>query len=175
MKKYIYTAIATLSLFIVSCSIVDQLLTFTISDQTTITIKTGFPVGTAMSFLTPEVTTNSSAEFENNNTKADLVKDVKLKELTLTITDPTAKTFSFLKSIHLYISTDSNDEIELAFKDDINSTSSTITLTTTAAKLDKYIKAPFFKLRTEAVTKETIAEDITIKADMKFRVTADPF
>jgi hypothetical protein len=91
-----------------------------------------------MSFLTPEVTTNSSAEFENNNTKADLVKDVKLKELTLTITDPTAKTFSFLKSIHLYISTDSNDEIELAFKDDINSTSSTITLTTTAAKLDKY-------------------------------------
>jgi hypothetical protein len=100
---------------------------------------------------------------------------VKLKELTLTITDPTAKTFSFLKSIHLYIFTDSNDEIELAFKDDINSTSSTITLTTTAAKLDKYIKAPFFKLRTEAVTKETIAEDITIKADMKFRVTADPF
>jgi hypothetical protein len=29
-----------------SCSIVDQLLTFTISNQTSITIGTGFPIGT---------------------------------------------------------------------------------------------------------------------------------
>jgi hypothetical protein len=43
-----------------------------------------------------------------------------LKELTVTITDPANKTFSFLKSIRLYISTDAN-EIELAYKDDINS------------------------------------------------------
>lgn len=175
MKKYIYTAFATLSLFIISCSVVDQLLTFTISDQTTITIETGFPIGTAISIITPEVTTNSSAEFENNNTKANLVKDVKLKELTLTLTDPANKTFSFLKSIHIYISTDANDEIELAYKEDINSTSNTLTLTTTTEKLDKYIKASSYKLRTKAVTKETIAQDITLKADMKFRVTADPF
>jgi hypothetical protein len=55
---------------------------------------------------------------------------VRLKELTVTITDPANKTFSFLKSIRLYISTD-NDEIELAYKDDINSTSNTLTLTPT--------------------------------------------
>jgi hypothetical protein len=53
---------------------------------------------------------------------------VRLKELTVTITDPANKTFSFLKSIRLYISTDA-DEIELAYKDDINSTSNTLTLT----------------------------------------------
>lgn len=175
MKIKSFAIITLLALFIVSCSIVDKLLTFTISDQTTITIATGFPIGTAMSIITPEVTTNSSSEFENNNTKANLVKDVTLKELTLTITDPTDKTFSFLKSIHLYISTDANDEIELAYLDDINSNANTITLITTAAKLDKYIKASSYKLRTKAVTKETIAQDVSIKADMKFRVTADPF
>jgi hypothetical protein len=62
----------------------------------------------------------------------------------------------------------------LAYKDDINSTSNTLTLTTTE-KLDKYIKASSYKLRTEAVIKETLPTDITVKADMKFRVTADPF
>ena len=175
MKKHTFTILATLALFIVSCSIVDQLLTFTISNQTTITIKSGFPIGTATSIIIPEVTTNSNAEFENNKTKADLVKDVKLKELTLTITDPANKTFSFLKSIELYISTDSNDEILLASKEDINSTSTTLILTPTTTKLDKYLKASSFKLRTKAVIKESISQDITVKGDMKFKVTADPF
>lgn len=175
MKKYTYTALATICLFVASCSVVDQLLTFTISNQTTITIESGFLIGTATSIIIPEVTTNSSAEFENNNTKADLVKDVKLTELTLTITDPTNKTFSFLKSIELYISTDSSDEILLASKNDINSTTNTVVLMPTTVKLDKYIKAPSFKLRTQAVIKESITQDITVKGDMKFKVTADPF
>ena len=46
-----------------------------------------------------QVTTNSSAEFENNKTKASLVKDVKIRSLKLSITDPSDKTFTFLKSI----------------------------------------------------------------------------
>jgi hypothetical protein len=175
LKKYIYIAIATLSLFIISCSVVDQVLTFTISNQTTFKIPSTFPVGTVFPIPTTDIATNSSAEFENNNTKANLVKDVRLKELTVTITDPANKTYSFLKSIRLYISTDANDEIELAYKDDINSNSNTLTLTPTVEKLDKYIKASSFKLRTEAVIKETLNTDITVKADMKFKVTADLF
>ena len=100
---------------------------------------------------------------------------MKLKELKLTITDPSDKSFTFLKSIHLYISTDANDEIELAYSDQINATSNTIKLICTSEKLDKYIKAPSYKLRTKAVIKETITKDVTVKSDMKFRVTADPF
>jgi hypothetical protein len=98
-----------------------------------------------------------------------------LKELKLTITNPTDKTFSFLKSIHLYISTDANDEIELAYLEDISSTTNVLNLTVSGAKLDKYIKAPSYKIRTKAVIKETLTKDIKVKAEMKFRVTADPF
>jgi hypothetical protein len=155
--------------------VVDQLLTFTISNQTSFTIASGFPLNTASEIITPDVTTNSSAEFQNNNTNANLVKDARLKELKVTITNPTDKTFSFLRSIHLYISTDSTDEIELAYLDDINSTTNVLNLTLTDAKLDKYIKASSYKIRTKAVIKETLTKDITVKADMKFRVTADPF
>lgn len=175
MKIKTYTIISLFALFIFSCSVVDNLLTFNVSTQTTFKIASGFPLNIATEIITPDVTTNSSAEFQNNNTKADLVKDVKLKELNLTITDPTDKTFSFLKSIHLYISTDANDEIELAYLDNINASTNTISLTPTSAKLDKYIKATSYKIRAKAVIKETLTQDITVKSDMKFRVTADPF
>jgi hypothetical protein len=90
---------------------------------------------------------------------------VRLKELTVTITDPANKTFKINSSLYF----NRCYEIELAYKDDINSTSNTLTLTPTGEKLDKYIKASSFKLRTEAVIKETLTTDITVKADMKFR------
>ena len=104
-----------------------------------------------------------------------MVKDVKITELKLTITNPTDKTFSFLKSVRLFISTDANDEIELAHLENINVTVNTLSLICTDQRLDKYIKASSYKIRTEAVLKESIAQDISVKADMKFRVTADPF
>lgn len=175
MKIKNYAIILLLSLFVISCSIVDKLLTFTISNSTSIQIDSNLPLGTPFEISTPDITTNSSSEFENNKTKANLVKEVKLKDLILTITDPSDKSFSFLKSVHLYISTDADDEIELAYLDNINTTDNTIQLISTEAKLDKYIKASSYKIRTEAVLKETVTKDVTIKADMNFRVTADPF
>jgi hypothetical protein len=175
MKTKIYLSVVALMLLIISCNVIDDLLTFTIDTQTTFKIASGFPIGTAINVITPDVTTNSSSTFENNNTKAALVKDVKISELKLTITDPSNRSFSFLKSIHLYISTDANDEIELAYLDEINSTSNILNLTCTSQSLDKYIKAPSYKIRAKAVLKESLTQDITVKSDMKFRVTANPF
>ena len=175
MKTKIFAFLTILSLFIVSCSAVDKLLTFTISNSTTFKVQSGGLLDSPFEVATPDVTTNSTSEFKNNNTRTDLVKDVKLDELKLSITSPADKTFSFLKSVHMYISTDANDEIELAYQDNINSTSNAINLTCTSEKLDKYIKAPSYKIRTKVVTRETISKDIEVKADMKFKVTANPF
>jgi hypothetical protein len=175
MKTKIFLPLFTFIFFITSCSVIDDLLTFSVDNQTTFKIESSFPLGTATSIFAPDVTTNSSATFENNNTKADLVKDVTLTSLKLTITEPSNQSFSFLKSVTLYISTDANDEIELAFLKDINSASNIIELIPNKVKLDKYIKASSYKIRTEAVLKETLTQDISIKADMKFKVTADPF
>jgi hypothetical protein len=175
MKTKKFTIIAVLALFTVSCSEIDKLLTFNISNQTTFKIESGLPFNTPFEIATPDVTTNSTSEFKNNNTNADLVKDVKLQELKLTIANPVDKTFSFLKTVHLYISTNTDDEIELAFLDNINANSNTINLTCSSQKLDKYVKSPSYKIRTKVTIKETLTQDITVKADMKFKVTADPF
>ena len=155
MKIKIYAGITLVMLLVFSCSAVDKLLTFTISDEYSFTIPSAIPVGLPLEVTTPNIQSSSSTEFKNNKTNANLVKDVNLSELKLTITDPTDKTFSFLKSIHVYISMDGTDEVELAYLEDINSTTNTISLKTTDNKLDKYIKASSYKLRIKAITKET--------------------
>lgn len=175
MKSKIIALTVFLSIFFNSCNTVDDLLTFTISNDASIKIKSTSPIDLPSEIITPDVTTNSSAEFENNKTKANLVKDVKIKSLKLSITDPSDKTFTFLKSIHLFISTANSDEIELAYLDNINVSSNTIDLICTDKKLDQYIKADSYKIRTKVTLKETLTKDVTVKSDMKFKVTADPF
>ena len=85
MKKYTYITIVTVFLFMISCSVIDNLLTFTISKDAAITIPKGIPVGVSIPGVNQDITTNSTAEFENNDTNVNLVKDFKLKEFTLTM------------------------------------------------------------------------------------------
>lgn len=175
MKSKLIALSLFLAALLSSCDAVDDLLTFTISNETSIKIKSTIPINLPSEIITPDVTTNSSAEFQNNKTKASLVKDVKIKSIRLSVSDPSDKTFTFLKSIHLYISTNDSNEIELAYQDNINSTTNTIDLICTDERLDQYIKADKYKIRTKVTLKETLTKDVTVKADMKFRVTADPF
>lgn len=173
IKTIVITAL--ISLLTISCDEVDKLLTFNISDEATFKINSGLPFDTPFEVATPDITTNSSAEFQNNNTRSDLVKDVKLDHLKLTIINPADKTFSFVKSVHIYISTDGTDEIELAYQDNISTSENTLNLTCTTQKLDKYIKASSYKIRTSVTIRETLTQEVTVKADINFKVTADPF
>lgn len=167
--------LALFTLLLSSCNSIDDLFTFSIDNNATIAIKSSFPVGSPFEVITPEVTTNSSSSFENNKTKASLVKEVKLKSLQLKITSPENKTFTFLKSIRLYISTNDSNEIELAFQENINATSNTIDLQCTTAELDEYLKGDSYQIRTEVTLKETVTENISVDAKMKFKVTANLF
>ena len=171
--KVVLFALAATLLF--ACDEVDELLTFRINDQTSIQIASSAPITLPLGIPTPPVTSNSKQQYENNNTAASLVKDVKLEQLKLTITAPAAKTFSFLKSIRIFISSDQYNEIELASLDNISSTSNTIELTPTTEKLDPYIRASSYELRTEVTTDETLMENVDVRVDLKFVVTADTF
>jgi len=170
--KLILTIFLIGTIFTFSCK---KLLTFDISDSTTTTVNGNvLPFQPPFDVPTPDVTTNSENEFAQNNTNVDLVKEIILKNLKLTITSPSDKTFSFLKSIEIYISADGEDETKLAWKDDIDSNAKSIDLETTTAALDKYVKKDKYKLSTKVVTKETVNEDVDIKIDFTFQVTADP-
>jgi hypothetical protein len=158
-----------------TCKDAEKLLTFRINDSTSIRIESSSPLNLPLGIPTPAVTSNSQQQYENNNTSKNLVKDVQLEELKLTITDPPSKTFSFLKSIHIYISTDQSDEIELASLENVSTNVNVVNLTPTKEKLDVYAKAPSYSLRTEVETDEALTQPVDIQVDLRFVVTADTF
>lgn len=173
MKAKTAILLAAMMIVAISCDNLNDLLTFSVKSSTNITIPSSSPLSLPFEFITPEIQTSSSQDFEKNNTNVDLVKDVKLEELKLTISAPEGKTFSFLKSIRIYISADNVDEILLASAENISSTSNTISLNTSQEKLDDYIKADGYRLRTSTVIRETLTQNVTIKIDLKYKVTAD--
>ena len=150
------------------------MLTFTFSDETTVTIPSASPVETPFDIPTPEINSSAQQEFDNHNTNANLVKDVSLKEIELTITSPDGKTFSFLEDVSLFISTEGEDEVKIAYREDIPADAESIALETTDATLDPYIKAESYSLRTEATTKELLTKDVDVRINLDFEVTADP-
>jgi hypothetical protein len=133
------------------------------------TIIIGFPV----SLHTPELETNSTYEFENKKTRKDLIQDIFLKKLRLTITDPDTETFSFVNSIQLYISTTMLDEVKIAELNDIPAdVGNELELNTLDTDLKEYIKAEKFKLRLRVLSDETIPQDVHIDIYSQFLVDA---
>lgn len=175
MKNKLATFLILLSVITVSCEQINDLLTFEIKDSTEFTIPSFTVVSSPISIPVPPIESSSSQAFENSNTNASLVKDVLLKELNLEILDPEAKSFGFLESIAIYIAAEDVDEVLLASKYDIpEDVGSTIMLDTSGEKLDEYIKRGNYTLRTVVKVKEVPGEDVTVNAEMVFKVTADP-
>ncbi|MCB2406594.1 hypothetical protein [Hymenobacter lucidus] len=173
MKKILLLAPLFLLLGIMSCKKINELLTFNIDYSQNIKIPAS-PVVTVPVILPVPVTTNAEQTFKNNNTSADLVKDVTLTKFTLTITDPAASNFDFLNSISISIGTDQNDIVPLASLAQVPKGVTSIELTPSGAKLDKYLKASSYTLHTQATVNSTIGKEVTVKADSRFKVTADP-
>jgi hypothetical protein len=173
-KKLLFIpAVAAILFSVFSCKKIEDLLKFNINVENNFTVPAAGPLSVPFDILTPQVTTNSTQQFQNNNSDINKVKDIKLKKVDLTIINPPGKTFSFLESVHIYISTDATDEIELAYLDNVSTTANFISLNTTSVSLDKYVKAPSYKLRTKIVTKQTLTQDVEIKNLCQFQVTAN--
>jgi hypothetical protein len=171
--RYTLSYLFGLIVFCSSCKKLEQLFTFTISNESSVTIPSSSPVNLPVDVATPSVSSNSSQEFKNNNTNVNLVKNITLENLQLTITSPSNQTFNFLQSIHIYISTNSSNEIELAHLDQIPTNMSSITLIPTQEALDQYVKASSYNLRTEVVTSQVLTQSVNINVDSKFKVTAN--
>jgi len=172
-KPLLFPVAICLLLSGLSCKKIDELLTFSINVENNFTVGATGPISVPFEILTPQVTTNSTQQFQNNNSNVNKVKDIKLKQVDLQILSPSGKTFSFLQSVHIYISTNASDEIELAYLDDISSTATAISLIPTTASLDKYVKASSYSLRTRIVTKQALTQDVEIKNLCRFQVTAN--
>jgi len=171
MKKTSFIFLLALTA-VAGCSKITELITFKINTQANITVNSSTLLSTPFEISTPGIPTQSSETFENNHTTPDLIKKVAFEEIKLTITSPENKTFSFLKNVHVYISTDDYDELELAYLDNIPADAKSIILNTTAENLEKFVKSSSYRLRTTMETRETLTQATDIRVDMRFAVTA---
>lgn len=162
-------------LVISSCDKLDKLTQFDLDYQTSVTIKSAtiVNINTPFNFYTPAITTNSESELEVNDSRKDLVEQIRVKELKMKITAPEGQTFDFLKSIKIYINAEDLDEKMIAWKTDMTDDgATTITLETADDNLKDYILKDSFQLRTETVTDQALTQDTDIEIDAVFWVDA---
>ncbi len=172
MKKLL-CAIPLFVMFLFSCAKITRLLTFEISSSDNIKIPPAGLISAPVISPVP-VTVSSQNSFENNHTNANLVKDVRLGKLTLTIIDPATENFDFLQSVKISIGTNQNDKVPLASLSNIPTGVTSIALVSGNAPLDKFIKAASYTLYTEVSLRAVVSQELTVRADSKFEVTADP-
>lgn len=162
------------SLYFSACSKVEKLLTFKIKNETSFVVPSTIGINIPYSVPVPDVETNATQAFANNNTDINKVKDIKLEALHLTITTPPGFTFKPIKTIRIYISAQGLEEKLIAYREDIPTMAgNNIALDCTAQNLDVYVKKPAYNLRTETIIREAFFQDVEIKALMTFKVSAD--
>ncbi len=168
-----FAALLTLA-SLVACEKVEDLLRFKINSETSFTVPSTIGLNVSTPLPTPDVTTNASQTFKNNNTDVNKVKDIRLESLVLSITDPANATFAPVKAVRLYISAPGVGEKLLASKENIpTDTGNTLSLDVTGEKMDDFVKRESFQVRTEVVTRQTVFQDTDVTAKMTFGVTAD--
>lgn len=169
--------ILIISLFVIAistgCDQISKLTQFNLEYDQTILIPSASEIDIPSNIPIPDIESNSESSFSVNNTNKDLIENVTLTQMTMTISTPSDGTFSFLKSITVYISADGLDEIEVASKDNIpNTVGNTLELETSDADLQEYIKKDSFNLKVKTVIDELITSDYSIDMHSVFFVDA---
>ncbi|WP_405400681.1 hypothetical protein [Maribacter sp. Asnod2-G09] len=168
-------SIAIICLFTIftACDKLDELTKFDMEYSQRATIPSSAGIDLPFDVFTPEMETNSESTFEVNDTRKDLIEEIKLTELELVIISPESADFSFLNSIEVYISADGLEEIRIASLDEVpEDAGNKITLDTSDTDLKEYIKSDEFSLRLNTVTDELMSSDHELEVNSTFFVDA---
>lgn len=170
-KKSIF--VICLFALITSCDKLDELTKFDMEYSQRATIPSSAGIDLPFDVFTPEIETNSESTFEVNDTRKDLIEEIKLTELEMVIISPDDADFSFLNSIEVYISADGLEEIKIAYLEEVaDDAGSVITLDTSDTDLKEYIKSDEFSLRLNTVTDELMSTDHELEVNSTFFVDA---
>ena len=143
MKKIIqsFTILSLLLLVCNSCKKIDQFTQFSMDFNNEIVIPSSTGISLPINLLTPELETNSESTFEVNDTRKDLIEEIRLTSLILTLNAPDNADFSFLESISVYMNAQDLPEVEIAWEDDVpDNAGNQISLNVSNEDFKEYIK-----------------------------------
>lgn len=155
-----------------SCGVVDKLTTFEIDYTVNVEIPEDNVITLPLDIISPRKQTESNVKFQNNDTRADLIENITLKTLTLTIESPENGNFDFLESIQIFIQSDGLPEVEVANRSSVPNGSMTLNLETFDGDLSEYVKAESFNIRVKVFQDDSIDETLDVRSDLTFKVKA---
>jgi len=165
--------LSIISLVFFGCEIIDDLTKFDMEFKQTVKIPPTTLINTPFDILLPSVETNSESTFGSNNTTKDLIEEIRLKSLKLTISSPSDADFSYLESIEVFISAEDLPELKIAFKEEVSeAVGAELSLDIIGDDLKEYLKKDAFKIRLKTTLDKTINEEQTIEVKSVFFVDA---
>lgn len=173
MRKVLFASVVLIAMFFQGCETIDRLTQFHIDYSTSVIVPASTGVNLPFNLMTPKIESNAESTMAVNDTRKDMVEEVSLSSLKLTLTSPSNEDFSFLESITIYINADGMAETKVAWKENVSATAgSVIELDVTGVDLKDYILKDEFTLRVNVVTDEFLATEHQIKVDARFFIDA---
>lgn len=173
MKKLLFVSVVLMAVLFQGCEAVDRFTKFHIDYSTSVTIPASTGVNLPFNLMTPKIESNTESAMAVNDTRKDMVEEVSLSSLKLTLTAPSDQDFSFLESISIFINAEGMSESRVAWNDNVSaSAGSVLELEVTGVDLKDYILKDEFSLRVNAVTDEFLATEHQIKVDARFFIDA---
>jgi hypothetical protein len=115
-------------------------------------------------------------EFKKNNADINKVKSISIDGVELTIKSPAGQSFSFMKSIEVYLGANGIGETLIASKSGINTISpepTSLSLDSKNANIIAYVKNPTYYIRTNTTIVKTYKNDILLGSEIKLKAVAN--
>lgn len=149
---------------------------FKLHNTTAVVIPANSVINVPITIQGPEKQTNINQELENNDSRLDKIRTIRLKKLSLTIKKPSDETFSFLKSVRLYIKANGVDETEIAYLDHIpDDVGGYLEMNVHDKDLSSYVKKETYSLKAAVVTDEVVPQPVDVDVYTEYEVTAGVF
>jgi hypothetical protein len=158
---------------LVGCGALNELTVFDLPVEFQVVIPSTLNVGLPLDVVTPDIESNATARFDTEGTRADLVEEVLLTEMVLTLTAPAGGDFGFLEQLDVYIEAEGLEEKLLATSGVVSAEAgSTLDLVCSQTDFKNYIATEAFDIRVRAVTDELTTQDVSVDVDCVFRIDA---
>lgn len=171
-------SIISLLLFLValtpfSCKKLDKLTQFNMTYEQDFVVQSSTGINLPFNIASPEMETNSESKFSNEDTRKDLIQEIKLTGLKVTLKSPSDGDLKFLNEVEIFINADGLNEAKIAFKYNIPPTvGKVLNLDVTGTDFKEYIKKDEFTLRMKVKTDEIISKDHELNTLSTFFVDA---
>lgn len=172
MKNNKLTLLLLVSLtFFLGCKKIDELTEFDLEYSTELTIPaTGITINQPITINTPEIPTNITSKFTENNTAKNLIDEIKLSRFNISVVTPTNGNMDFMNSLEIFIAAGSLSEILFAKKIPVPPGSAFITMDFEGQNLKDYIFEDKFKMRIRLMPDQILNADVKIKIDQTMHV-----